>query len=262
VAVTCTGQGLALCAFLVLAGVLSCLAKDLPTSRILPMSALGALGMGVYYVGYYQSAQWPSPLLGLEKPVADLKYCATYTGGALTGLTWAPYVGAGFLALARAAVVSVWWGEGARATLGQLVSRYPLLVVSSIVMTAVTLARVTLGIEQAVSTRYVPFAVLFVAGILLLTIDELARRSPRVLTPVLCALLVMTLFFWPKAYQVSVNQARLRHDELARYRDCRLANPEGECDTPWQPFPYADQLRPREALLRAHHLSFFRNAAP
>ena len=71
VAVTCTGQGLALCAFLVLAGVLSCLAKDLPTSRILPMSALGALGMGVYYVGYYQSAQWPSPLLGLEKPVAD-----------------------------------------------------------------------------------------------------------------------------------------------------------------------------------------------
>jgi hypothetical protein len=259
-AVTATGQGLALCAFLILAGLLSLLKNGLPTRRMVGAALLGVAGIALYYFHYYRSPDWPSPLAGLRMPVASLKYAATYTGGVFTGLSYAPYVGVVILLLGIAAAASLCFRVGVRQASADLVSRYPLLLVATIVMGSVTLARVGLGMEQAIMTRYVPFAMLLVAGILLLGLDELTQRSPRAITPALVACVALTLASWPAAYGVSVHEARVRHDALAIYRDCRLADPNAACDDPWSPYPYPDRLRRLEALLRKQRLSFFRDA--
>lgn len=261
-AVTATGQGLALCAFLILAGLLSLVRTGLRVRRTVGAALLGIAGIALYYFHYYRSPDWPSPITGFGMPLPALKYAATYTGGVFTGLSFAPYVGAFIMLIGIVAVASLCRRVGAQQAAADLVLRYPLLLVATIVMGSVTLARVSLGMEQAIMTRYVPFAMLLVAGILLLALDELTLRSPRAITPALVGCVALTLVSWPSAYGVSLHEARIRHDALAAYRDCRLADPDAACDNPWLPYPYPDILRRREALLRERRLSFFRSGNP
>jgi hypothetical protein len=263
VAAGTTGQGLALCVFVVAAAAAAWAARDRSARRLSWLAGLGAALVGVYFWGFESQKHHPPLSAALERPMAAIAYCAAFVGGPFTA-RFQLAVGLGAVALGAGLVAA-----GAlvrrlgRVAPWEILSRHPLLAVSAIIMLAVAAGRVGFGAEQAIASRYAPFAVLLAASVLLFVLDRLSGLGGRFVTAALLALLVATVPLWYTGYRRALHDAWVRRDVLTKYRDCVTANagdPRG-CSAP-DVYPVAEILARRTALLRARRLSFFAGRAP
>lgn len=258
IAVLSTGQGLALPLFVICAALVSLWRGGSSHRRTLWLAVFSMAAIAVYLWRLVPPPHHPPISSALHRPLDALRFCAIYLGSPLStgigiSLVVGLVIGGGALWAAGALV----WRNG-RGGVWELVVRHGLLGVSAIVMLAIMVGRVGFGPDFALSSRYVPFAVLFAAAALVLAVDQLAAVRPKAVTGVLAALLVATVPLWYLGYRDALHYGWVKRDVLTRYRDCVLADPENVrgCDGT-RVYPVPEVLALRTLALRDSRLSFF-----
>ena len=174
--------------------VAAALLLRLRLSAILVLIISGMIGILGYFHGYVSPPQSASPWLMAHNPLQVLKYLATYLGASWTTAYSHSAIFYGFAGLALALCLIPRFRlpiEVSRVFSVQL-----LLILMFCLGTAgiTTLGRANSGIDQAFSSRYQTFALLYWWALLLLLLLPLFRRTQPQFTPVIaeaCLLAIM-----------------------------------------------------------------------
>jgi hypothetical protein len=125
-----------------------------------------------YFHGYQSPPRSPQPLPAISQPGLHAEYFLTYlgtpfaTGTALNGRDVAPLVGACLLALFAGAAFQVWRSRRDKTLLGRALPWLMIAAFSLANVALTTLGRASFGVQQAMESRYVAYAILLPISLL------------------------------------------------------------------------------------------------
>lgn len=259
VGVLSTSQGLVLCVFTLLFSAVALGVRRKLLKAHVALASFALLLMVAYFIDWHTLPYSPSVTSAFKRPHDAVRFFFALVGSPFaTTLVYAVQSGVVSLLLVAVGMMVVIWHERGNA-LWIVMVRYPLLIISGIVMVTVIVGRVGLGMQQALVSRYVPMGALFAATLLLLVFDTLLRFRPLLRTVFVTSLFCLTIPVWYVHYRDAVVFGRTYRTHLNTYRDCVLAHRDSPelCDDGGNLYPFKDALDRRVKLLRDHRMSFF-----
>jgi hypothetical protein len=226
--------------------------------RILAMAVVaGTVVMGSYFINYHSPAEHANPLASLHHPLQMLQYLVLYLGAA-----WEPFGTTTILIVGSVGLligILVLWNTTFRTA---SISRAELFCSAIVALTLITglvtaSGRINFGIDQALSSRYQTFAMVFWSALGLWAVSIASNntgREWRCLVVALVSLIVVSgplLKFQVVAEPFDARATKWRQAEVSVLSDV------DDHAAMKSVSPDQSQTDPALDYLRLHHLSVF-----